>query len=157
MNFIRKTLLIALLCSMSLLSVAQEKPYPNRPINWIIPMSAGGTSDTFARTIQPFMTNYLGQTMVIENKPGANGENPEETTKLQQQLFDLVVTKDNVGEAMWYIYTGLLVTSVVQLNISTKGCKKSVKTMEETAARYKEQQEKAKEEASIGAGQIYTL
>jgi tripartite-type tricarboxylate transporter receptor subunit TctC len=36
-------------------------------------MSAGGTSDIFARTIQPFMTNYLGQTMVIENKPGANG------------------------------------------------------------------------------------
>ena len=95
--------------------------------------------------------------MKPEYKPGANGENPEETTKLQQQLFDLVVTKDNVGEAMWYIYTGLLVTSVVQLNISTKGCKKSVKTMEETAARYKEQQEKAKEEASIGAGQIYTL
>jgi tripartite-type tricarboxylate transporter receptor subunit TctC len=58
---------------MSFLSVAQEKPYPNRPINWILPMSAGGTSDIFARTIQPFMTNYLGQTMVIENKPGANG------------------------------------------------------------------------------------
>lgn len=73
MNFKRNTLLIALLWSMSLLSVAQEKPYPNRPINWIIPMSAGGTSDTFARTIQPFMTNYLGQTMVMENKPGANG------------------------------------------------------------------------------------
>jgi tripartite-type tricarboxylate transporter receptor subunit TctC len=73
MNFIRNTLLLALLSSMSFLSVAQEKPYPNRPINWILPMSAGGTSDIFARTIQPFMTNYLGQTMVIENKPGANG------------------------------------------------------------------------------------
>ncbi len=71
MNILRH--LIFIISFTSFLSVAQEKPYPNRPINWILPMSAGGTSDIFARTIQPFMTNYLGQTMVIENKPGANG------------------------------------------------------------------------------------
>ena len=71
MNILRHLLFI--ISFTSFLSVAQEKPYPNRPINWILPMSAGGTSDIFARTIQPFMTNYLGQTMVIENKPGANG------------------------------------------------------------------------------------
>lgn len=86
-----------------------------------------------------------------------NGQTNEETKKLQQQLFDLVVTKDNVGEAMWYIYTGLLVTSIVQLNISTKGCIKSLKSMEETAAKYNEQQQKVKEAQSVGADQIYTL
>ena len=78
MNFLRNTLLIALLSSMSFLSVSQEKPYPNRPINWILPMGAGGTSDVFARTIQQFMTTNLGQPMVIENKPGANGVLGEE-------------------------------------------------------------------------------
>ena len=76
---------------------------------------------------------------------------------MQKQLFELVVTRDNVGEAMWYVYTGLLVTSVVQLNISSKGCKNSVATMQANADKYKEQQEKLKEEAAIGTKQIYTL
>jgi len=57
---------------------AQDANYPNRPITWIVPMGAGGTSDVFARTIQPFMTNYLGQPMVVDNKSGANGVLGEE-------------------------------------------------------------------------------
>ena len=63
--------LIAL--GLSQLVQAQDANYPNRPITWIVPMGAGGTSDVFARTIQPFMANYLGQPMIVENKPGANG------------------------------------------------------------------------------------
>lgn len=92
--------------------------------------------------------------MKPQYKSNVNGG---ETKKIQEQLFDLVVSKDNVGEAMWYIYTGLLVTAIVQLNISTKGCMKSVKTMEETAAKYSMQKEKAQKQAAIGADQIYTL
>ena len=42
------------------------------------------------------------------------------TSEKQQELFDLVVTRDNVGEAMWFIYTGLLVVSIVQLKIATR-------------------------------------
>jgi tripartite-type tricarboxylate transporter receptor subunit TctC len=62
----------------SLMANAQDANYPNRPITWIIPMGAGGTSDVFARTIQPFMANYLGQPMIVENKSGANGVLGEE-------------------------------------------------------------------------------
>ena len=51
---------------------AQDANYPNRPITWIVPMGAGGTSDVFARTIQPFVSNYLGQPMIVDNKAGAN-------------------------------------------------------------------------------------
>jgi len=57
---------------------AQDANYPNRPITWIVPMGAGGTSDVFARTIQPFVSNYLGQPMVVDNKSGANGVLGEE-------------------------------------------------------------------------------
>jgi hypothetical protein len=95
--------------------------------------------------------------MKPQYKPSADGQTNEETKKLQQQLFELVITRDNVGEAIWYVYTGLLVTSVVQLNISTKGCIKSVKTMEETAAKYNLQKEEEEKKAAIGADQIYTL
>lgn len=57
---------------------AQDSNYPNRPITWIVPMGAGGTSDVFARTIQPFVSNYLGQPMIVDNKSGANGVLGEE-------------------------------------------------------------------------------
>lgn len=67
-----------LLLSFAPLIHAQDANYPNRPINWIIPMGAGGTSDVFARTIQPFISNFLGQPMIIENKAGANGVLGEE-------------------------------------------------------------------------------
>jgi len=67
---------LVLLISQSLF--AQDASYPNRPITWITPMGAGGTSDVFARTIQPFITNYLGQPMIVENKSGANGVLGEE-------------------------------------------------------------------------------
>ena len=101
MNFLRNTLLIALLSSMSFLSVAQEKPYPNRPINWILPMSAGGTSDVFARTIQQFMSTHLGQPMIVENKPGANGVLGEEQGfNAKPDGYTLIFSSASVAEAL---------------------------------------------------------
>jgi tripartite-type tricarboxylate transporter receptor subunit TctC len=47
--------------------------YPNRPIRVILPYSAGGQADTIGRTIQPRMSEALGQTVVIENRTGAGG------------------------------------------------------------------------------------
>jgi hypothetical protein len=45
-----------------------------------------------------------------------------ETDNIQNHLFDLIVKKDNIGEAMWYIYTGLLVTLIVHFKIKNRGC-----------------------------------
>lgn len=72
-------------------------------------------------------------------------DNPE-STKMQNDLFELVVTRDNVGEALWYIYTGLLLTSIVQLKITTRGCISNPKTMEANYQKFLEQEQKAKEE-----------
>ena len=69
-----------------------------------------------------------------------------ETDKIQNDLFELVVTRDNVGEAMWYIYTGLLLTSIVQLKITTRGCNTNPKTMEANYQKFLEQEEKSKEQ-----------
>ena len=64
-------------------------------------------------------------------KPKYQGENNTvETEKLKNDLFQLVVTRDNIGESMWYIYAGILVTSIVQLKIATRGCVKSTAQME---------------------------
>lgn len=53
-------------------SVAAQQ-YPERPINIVVPFTPGGSSDITARTIGAKLQESLGQSIVIDNKPGANG------------------------------------------------------------------------------------
>lgn len=52
---------------------AQTQPYPNRPIQMLVPYPAGGTTDVMARALQEPLQKALGQPLVIENKSGASG------------------------------------------------------------------------------------
>jgi hypothetical protein len=70
----------------------------------------------------------------------------QESDKMKNDLFEIVVTRDNVGEAMWYIYTGLLLTSIVQLKITNRGCVTNPKTMEANYQKFLEKEQKVKEE-----------
>jgi len=54
-------------------AVAQATPYPSKPIKWIVPFPPAGAMDVIARTLGEHMGRSLGQTFVIENKPGAGG------------------------------------------------------------------------------------
>lgn len=47
--------------------------YPNRPITLIIPVAAGGTTDIAGRALAKQLNDVLGQTVVVENRPGASG------------------------------------------------------------------------------------
>jgi tripartite-type tricarboxylate transporter receptor subunit TctC len=60
-------------CALVLAVGAQAQPYPSKPIRVIVPYAAGGTSDILARQIGPKLTETWGQPVVVENKPGANG------------------------------------------------------------------------------------
>jgi len=62
--------LAACLCSHA---AAQSADYPSRPIRLIVPWVAGGGTDIVARIIAPKMIDALGQQVVIDNRPGANG------------------------------------------------------------------------------------
>ena len=56
------------------LALAQASgDYPNKPIKLVVGYSAGGPTDVLARLLGQEMSNTLGQPVVIENKPGANG------------------------------------------------------------------------------------
>ena len=79
-----------------------------------------------------------------------------EATKMQNDLFELVVTRDNVGEAMWYMYTGLLLTSIVQLKITSRGCASNPITMEANYQKFVEQDEKNAAE-NAKAEKTYTI
>jgi tripartite-type tricarboxylate transporter receptor subunit TctC len=52
---------------------AQAAGYPNKPIRLIVPFAAGSATDTIGRIFGEKITAYLGQPVVIDNRPGANG------------------------------------------------------------------------------------
>ena len=52
---------------------AQAQGWPNKAITLIVPFPPGGTSDTMARLIGQELSTSLGQPVVVENRPGANG------------------------------------------------------------------------------------
>ena len=52
---------------------ATAQTYPNKPIRIIVPYAAGGTSDILARAIGPKLTDAWHQPVIVENRPGANG------------------------------------------------------------------------------------
>jgi tripartite-type tricarboxylate transporter receptor subunit TctC len=73
---IRRTLLVsaaASLCAFSAAFAQSADAYPAKPIKWIVPFPPAGAMDTMARTLGEHMGRQLGQTFVIENRPGAGG------------------------------------------------------------------------------------
>lgn len=60
-------------CLLPALHAAHAQSYPSKPITLVVPHSAGGTSDILARTVAAEAAKTLGQTIVVENKGGANG------------------------------------------------------------------------------------
>ena len=55
------------------LGSALAQAYPNKPITMIVPWPAGGSTDRHLRTLAEIASKHLGQTIVVENKPGAGG------------------------------------------------------------------------------------
>ena len=52
---------------------AQPADWPNKPVRWVVPFPPGGAMDAIARILGEKAGKALGQTFVIENRPGAGG------------------------------------------------------------------------------------
>ena len=66
---------LALICAM-----AAAQPYPLRPVRLLVPNPPGGATDNLARVIGPKLTEALGQAVVVDNRPGSNGNLAAEAT-----------------------------------------------------------------------------
>jgi tripartite-type tricarboxylate transporter receptor subunit TctC len=61
------------LSSNSSMANSSATNYPDRPISWVVPFPPGGAMDAIARVLSRTMSQELGQSIVVENKPGAGG------------------------------------------------------------------------------------
>lgn len=60
-------------CMLGIAGVVSAQTWPDKPLRIIVPFAAGGLTDTVARTLQPRLSESLGQQVVVENRPGASG------------------------------------------------------------------------------------
>jgi tripartite-type tricarboxylate transporter receptor subunit TctC len=66
--------LLALLAALSTAGVVHaQAPWPNKPIRMVVPLAAGSAVDNAARIVAQKMSQNLGQSIVIDNRPGAAG------------------------------------------------------------------------------------
>jgi tripartite-type tricarboxylate transporter receptor subunit TctC len=88
--------LVALLAAMS--TGAETQEWPSRPVRFIVPFPAGGSTDVGARLIGEYLSRSLRQQIVVENKSGANGNIGIETAaKSPADGYTVLVATDAVS------------------------------------------------------------
>jgi tripartite-type tricarboxylate transporter receptor subunit TctC len=81
---------------MPLRTRAQE--WPTKPISLVVPFPAGGSNDVVARLVGESVRKRLGQSVLVDNKPGANGSLGVETTlRGAKDQHTFLVASDSVS------------------------------------------------------------
>jgi tripartite-type tricarboxylate transporter receptor subunit TctC len=104
MNEVRVIALLAVSMIFASPIRAQDTPqqgtsdWPTRPLHFIVPFPAGGSTDVGARVIANHLTRSLAQQIVVENKSGANGNNGiEAAAKGTPDGYTILVATDSVS------------------------------------------------------------
>src|SRR5947207_11849226 len=62
-----------LFCMLAAASASGQENYPSRTVRILVPYGPGGATDIIARIVAQHLTSELGQSFIVENRPGANG------------------------------------------------------------------------------------
>src|SRR5215831_9246964 len=76
---VKSRLVVAFLALLVAIPTAKAQEWPSRPVRFIVPFPAGGSTDVGARLIGEYLSRSLRQQIVVENKSGANGKSGIET------------------------------------------------------------------------------
>jgi len=92
------TLTLALLpFGLKTIGAARAQSYPTKPIRFVVPFPAGGSTDVGARLIAERLSRVFGQQVYVENKSGANGTiGVEVAAKSAPDGYNILVTIDSV-------------------------------------------------------------
>lgn len=94
-------MLVAVLCMLGS-SLAQAQKFPTKPIRMVVGYAPGGGSDIMARLMAPYITEAMGQSVIVENRPGA----------AQNVAAEHIIKQPNDG------YTLFLSSAALGVNIS---------------------------------------
>ena len=104
----RGVVLASLLAVSTLAPAHAQSDYPSRPIHLYVGFAAGGGNDIFARLVADKASQILGQTVVVENKPGAGGRlAPEYTLQQPADGYSLFVGPSGAMAVAQAIYPNL--------------------------------------------------
>ena len=87
----RARMLITLACALAT-SLAAAAEFPDRAVRLVVPFSPGGGVDALARPLAKEMSDVLGQSVVVENRPSANGQiGMTEVARAQPDGYTIVI------------------------------------------------------------------
>ena len=108
MNYSLKLAAVCFAASLAAPAVAQEYSWkPDRPINIIVPWSAGGSTDQVTRVVAPILEEALGTEVVVVNQPGASGSTGTQAT-LDAPRDGYTWTANAIANNATYAVTGLI-------------------------------------------------
>lgn len=95
---------LAILLSLSGLAHAQEK-FPSRQVTLVVPQAAGGANDAIARVVAQKLSDQWGQSVVVENRPGAGGNvGTAYAAKAKNDGYTLLVNADSAQVINPFLY-----------------------------------------------------
>ena len=100
----------------ALLAATAWAQYPNRPIRLLVPNPPGGATDTIARVVAPALGDALGQPVVVENRPGSNGNlSSELAARAAPDGYTLLLGQDSQIVISPHLYANLPVDTLKDL------------------------------------------
>ncbi len=102
----RRAALTALTCAMTCTfgGAAWAQAYPNKPIRAVVPFAAGSTTDQIGRAFAEKMSATLGQSIVIDNKPGVNGMlGADIVAKAPADGYTILIGTNSTNAALKYL------------------------------------------------------
>ena len=115
-----KTIGLFVALSFALSGVGRAADYPTRPIKLVVPYAAGGPTDVLGRLIADHLGRDLKQTVIVENKPGAQGAIAAEmVSRAEPDGFTLFVTAASIIVLNPLLYKKLSYDPVRDLRVLT--------------------------------------
>jgi hypothetical protein len=131
-------------------------------INKITPLNFDELWDMLTPLMKDaYKTDNQTEMLGPDKKPVLDDEGKSIKVNLREKyrgdLFKLVVSKDTIGEMVWYVYTGITTISFIKLMISSMKCQNSPETIEKNNEAIEEAQKKADEKREKLESKTYTL
>src|SRR5712664_3855552 len=115
-NRFRRSSGVAAVLLLSLCAAAAWAQYPSRPIRLFVPNPPGGATDTIARVVSPRLGEALGQPVVVENRPGSNGNlSSELVARAAPDGYTLLLGQDSQIVISPHLYANLPVDTLKDL------------------------------------------